>query len=492
MHNAGESLFFPEHRNRKFMPEEEENQEPVNDVVKEYQLADNLNKLNLKADSAMELRNWGYAITLLQTVLAKEPGFLDGRRKLRLAAVKLNEGKKGVKLGAEALKVLKMQSQVKKDPLGVIIALEKDVLASDPYNPQANELLYEAAVATGLPMTGGFALETVTEGHPDNTKFYHKLGDFYMEREAFDEAAGIFQKLVEKDRSDLEATKKFKDATARGSIASQKWDSDGDWRDLLKDKDASKELESKGRAAMTPEMLQVQIETLTEEYAGDNNNLETTRRLADTYEQLEQFESSLQFYEWALHLSSNDPSLERKCGEIREKVESNKLEELRKFIAENPEHPEVERCKADLAKAEDSQLDALIAESEARVERNPTDMELRFELGDRLFRAGRARDAVQHLQQATRSPNLRIKVMNMLGRCYESMGMTDLAAQQFEDAIKELTAMDETKKELLYNLGLLYEKLENGEKYLECLKQIYAVDYGYKDVSTRVEKSYGN
>ncbi len=474
------------------MPEEEENQKPVSDVVQEHQLADNLKKHYLRADSAMELRNWGYAVTLLQTVLAKEPGFLDGRKKLRLASVKLNEGKKGVKLGAEALKVLKMQSQVKKDPLGVMVALEKDVLASDPYNPQANELLYEAAVAADLPMTGGFALQTVTEGHPDNSKFYHKLGDFYMEREAFDEAAEIFQRLVEKDRADLEATKKFKDATARGSIASQKWDSEGDWRDLLKDKDASQDLEQKDRTAMTPDMLRTQIDSLTQEYAADNNNLDITKRLADTYEQLEQFEESLQFYEWALHLSSNDPSLERKCGEVREKVESNKLDELRKFIAENPEHPEAERCKADLAKSETSQLDALIAESETRVERNPTDMDLRFELGERLFRAGRARDAVQHLQQATRSPNLRIKVMNMLGQCYESMGMTDLAVQQFEAAIKELTAMDETKKVLLYNLGLLYEKLENEEKYLDCLKQIYAVDYGYKDVATRVEKSYGN
>jgi len=468
-----------------------ENNTPVDEAVQESQLPGKLNKLYLKAESAMELRNWGYAISLLQAVLAQEPGFLDGRRKLRLAAIKLNEGKKSVKLGAEAFKVLKMHSQVKKDPLAVIVALEKDVLASDPYNAQANELLYDAAVAAGLPMTGGFALETVTKGNPDNTKFYHKLGDFYMEREAFDKAAEIFQQLVEKDRSDLEATKKFKDATARGSISSQKWDSEGDWRDLLKDKDASKDLESKGRAAMTPEMLEAQIGTLTQEYGADNNNLEVTKRLANTYEQLEHFEPSLQFYEWALHLSSNDPSLERKCAEIREKVQTQKLEELRKFIAENPDHPEVERCKADLAEAEKAQISDLIAESEARVERNPTDMELRYELGSRLFTAGRSRDAVQHLQQATRSPNLRIKVMNMLGQCYENMGMTDLAAQQFEDAIKELTTMDETKKELLYNLGLLYEKLENEEKYLDCLKQIYAVDYGYKDVAPRVERSYG-
>ena len=79
----------------------------------------------------------------------------------------------------------------------------------------------------------------------------------------------------------------------------------------------------------------------------------------------------------------------------------------------------------------------------------------------------------------------------MLGQCYDRMNMSDLAASQFEEAIAELQVMDDTKKELLYNVGLLYNKLDEEEKYLESLKEIYAVDYGYKDVAERVEKSYG-
>lgn len=469
----------------------EEVEETRQDDVKQNELPQNLQKLVLKAESAMELRNWSYAISLLQAILVKEPGFLDGRKRLRLAAIKNNEGKRGVKLGAEALKVMKMQSKVKKDPLGVMAALEKEVLASDPYNAQANELFYEAAVVAGLPMTGGFALQTVTEGDPDNTKFFHKLGDFYMEHEAFEKAAEIFGKISDKDRTDLEATKKYKDATARGSIASQKWDSEGDWRDLLKDKDAASELESKGRAAMTPEMLQAQVEQLSAEYAQDQNNLDVSKRLAATYEELEDFPNALQFYEWAHHLSGSDPSLEKKVGKLREKVNADHLDSLRAFIAENPEHPDIEQYKEQLAEAENKEMDLLISEAQERVDRNPTDNELRFELGQRLFSAKRYRDAIKHLQQAKRSPSLRIKVMNMLGQCYDKMEMTDLAASQFEEAIKEIPGMDDTKKDLLYNLGLLYDKLGKEAEYLEALKQIYAVDYDYRDVAERVEGSYG-
>lgn len=461
------------------------------DDVRQHQLAPNLSKLFLKAESAMELRNWSYAVSLIQAILVKEPGFLEGRKRLRLASAKENEGKRGVKMGGEALKVMKMQSQVKKDPLNVMVMLEKDVLAGDPYNPQGNELLFEAAVAAGLPTTAGFALETVINGDPENLKFYHKLGDFYMSREIYDKASEIYGKIVDKNRSDLEATKKYKDATARGSIASQKWDSEGDWRDLLKDKDASKDLESKGRAAMTPEMLQAQADALAVEYAADQNNLDVTKRLAATYEELEQFETALSFYEWAFHLSSNDPALEKKVASIRETVNKGHLDALQRFVEENPEHPDIEQYKQQLIEAEKSQIETLIVESRERVDRNPTDNELRYELGSRLFRATQYREAIQHLQQAKRSPNLRIKVMNLLGQCYERMNMTDLAASQFEEAIIELPGMDETKKDLLYNLGLLYEKLGNQAKYLEALKQIYAVDYGYRDVAERVEKSYG-
>ncbi len=471
---------------------EEATEAVARDEVTQQELAPKLNKLYLKAESAMELRNWSYAISLIQAILTKEPGFLDGRKALRLAAIKENEGKRGIKLGGDALKVMKMQGQVKKDPLSVIAALEKEVLGSDPYNAQANELLYEAAVAAGLPMTGGFALQTVIEGDPDNTKFCHKLGDFYMAREAFEQAAEIFGKISEKDRTDLAATKKYKDATARGSIASQKWDSDGDWRDLLKDKDSAAALESEGRAAMTGDQLQSQVDRLLAEYGEDQNNLDVVKRLASTYEDMEDFDQSLQFYEWAFQLSKNDPALEKKVAEIRDAVNKRYLEQLRTFIAENPEHADVEQYKQQLADSQKGQIDQLIVESRERVDRNPTDNELRFELGGRLFESTDYREAIQHLQQAKRSPNLRIKVMNMLGQCYEKMNMTDLAATQYEEAIAELPIMDDTKKELLYNIGLLYEKLENAEKYLESLKQIYAVDYGYRDVAERVEKSYGS
>ena len=50
--------------------------------------------------------------------------------------------------------------------------------------------------------------------------------------------------------------------------------------------------------------------------------------------------------------------------------------------------------------------------------------------------------------------------------------------------------MDPVKKDVVYNLGLVYGKMEQNEKSLDCMKQIYEVDYGYRDVAARVEGSY--
>ncbi|MCF6311336.1 MAG: hypothetical protein L3J39_02695 [Verrucomicrobiales bacterium] len=461
----------------------------MSELVTENDLPKNLKDLYVKGVKAHEVKNYGYAITLFQAVLKDAPNFLDGRKKLRLAAVKQKQGaKKSMSLGAEALKVFKMQGQVKKDPLGVIIEVEKNVLALDPFNAQAGNLLFEAAQAAEMPETAGFALEIVTQGNPTNTKHRHLLGQFYFDQGMYAEAAEIYAKLRQEDSADLVATKMEKDASAQQSMKTQNWE--GGMQENLRDKDQTKTLDARNREGMTPEMLQAQVQELSAAYAADQNNLAVTKDLADCFEQLEDWTQAQTYYEWAFSLSRNDPALERKVLEIREKVGKAQLAELQKFVDENPEHPEVERVKAQIAELRGSQGKQLLEEARLQVEKNPTDAQLRFEYGKQLFATEDFTAAIPELQQAKRAPNLRIKAMLMLGKCYEGKNMFDLAVGQFEEAIKEIPGMDDTKKELLYNVGLLYDKMDNREASLEALKQIYAADYGYKDVAQRVEQSY--
>ena len=54
-------------------------------------LPKNLADLVLKADAAIEQDNLGYAVKLFISVLKVEPGFVDGRKKLRAAAMKISD-----------------------------------------------------------------------------------------------------------------------------------------------------------------------------------------------------------------------------------------------------------------------------------------------------------------------------------------------------------------------------------------------------------------
>ena len=107
-----------------------------------------------------------------------------------------------------------------------------------------------------------------------------------------------------------------------------------------------------------------------------------------------------------------------------------------------------------------------------------------------LLEAGNFGDAITELQKAQQNPNVRLRAMSLLGRCFVQKGMFDMAAARFEAAASEMIAMDVTKKDTLYELGLLYEKMGQKEKYVKCIKEIAEVDYTYKDISERMEKLY--
>src|SRR5579862_7597963 len=104
-------------------------------VKSENELSENAKSLWLKALSAMELRNYGYTVSLLQAVLKETPEFLNGRKMLRKAEIAASKGKKASMLSGLSTASLKGSGLVKKDPLAAIELAEK-TLEADPYSPQ--------------------------------------------------------------------------------------------------------------------------------------------------------------------------------------------------------------------------------------------------------------------------------------------------------------------------------------------------------------------
>ena len=81
--------------------------------------------------------------------------------------------------------------------------------------------------------------------------------------------------------------------------------------------------------------------------------------------------------------------------------------------------------------------------------------------------------------------------MNYLAQCFAKRKMYDMSAKKFQEAIKEKPVFDDEKKELIYNLGSVFESMDKKEDAIEQFKQIYEVDASYRDVAEKVEKYYG-
>jgi tetratricopeptide (TPR) repeat protein len=336
------------------------------------------------------------------------------------------------------------------------------------------------------------ALQTLLEEKPRDAKILHELGRLYHDMGESEKAVEIYNRITAADPLDSEALRLGKDASARASMKTGGWTQAESYRDLIKDKDLAVSLEQQSRMALTGESLEQQIAETYERHQAEPESVDHARRLGTLSEQKEDFESAIAWYQYAADLTGKtDAALLRKVSDLGMKRSEHDIAEHERFLAEHgPEHEAYAERAAALATAKQQRAELMIDEARKRSERNPTDLQLRFELGEHLVNAGHFREALPELQRARQNPNARLKAMNLLGRCYQELGMLDLAVKQFEEAGREIISMDPMKKEITYNLGLVYEQMGNGQNSIACMKQIYEIDYGYKDVAERVEKSY--
>ncbi len=436
-----------------------------------------------KAQQAVGTRNYKYAVSILKTLIKRAPGFLEGRKVLRACEVKCtpDAGRRSSLFGGMRL------TTTRKDPETTIISIE-DELERDPYSVSANEVLFAAANDLNLPDLAAFALETICQGMPNAKKHLHMLANHYIKHEQFAQAAETYRRVLAIDRTDAIAMRGEKDCAARASMKQGNWEGKGDFRTKMKNQNATADLESQDKVGLTQAELEARLAQLSEQYAADNANLQVVKDIASVYEQMEDYGNAYSFYAYAYQLGgSADISINDKAMAMHEKALQAELAYYEQVLAADPDN---EEAKATLAARKQEVAMAVVEDAKRRVEANPTDAQLQFKYGQALFDAGMHTEAIPALQRARNNPNLRIKAMLMLGKCYAAKKMVDMAISQLESADKELVAMDDTKKEVLYMIGCLCEEAGNKQKSLDSFKAILEVDYEYKDVAAKVEAAY--
>jgi tetratricopeptide (TPR) repeat protein len=131
-----------------------------------------------------------------------------------------------------------------------------------------------------------------------------------------------------------------------------------------------------------------------------------------------------------------------------------------------------------------------------KVDRFPRNKEFRFELGVRLYRAGRTDEAIEEFEEISWEGQYRWQTMVYLGYGYQKQHKWPLAERHFEEALLHLPSGEERmRKELLYQLAVGAADAGDVAKALDLGQGLAALDAGFKNIvplvcewETRLEK----
>ena len=443
-----------------------------------------------KGIAAFQRNNLDYAVSIFMQVLTVEPAFFDCRQALRAAQHKRAGGQtsffRKMLGGATSQPALaKAQLALRRNPVEGIQAAE-EILNSDPQNTGAHKLLAEAALAAGFLKTATLSLEILYKNNPKDREIALQLAEAYAQGGQNAKAESVCNDLLRLKPNDPEVLQKLKNVTARQTLKEGGYDAlaggEGSYRDILRNKEEAMQLEQESRAVKTEDVAARLISENEARLAAEPRNLKLLRNLAELYTQKKDFDRALEYYERIRSSEGGaDPSLEKAMADTTVR----KFEHLTSLL--DPNAPDYETRLAELqAQREAFQLE----ECRERAERYPSDLHIRFELGQLYFNAGKTSEAIQEFQKAQNNPQRRLASIMYLGRCFARRGMNDMAARKFQDALKEKPGFDDEKKEMLYELGSVFESMGKPDEAIEHFKQIYEADIGYKDVAAKVDAYY--
>ena len=444
-----------------------------------------------KGVAAFERKNFDYALSILNGVLQQEPAFIDGRRALRATQFKKSAASTNVFRrflgGASSYSQMLTRGQLalRKNPIEAI-ALAEEILNSDSNNPSAHKLLAEAALAADFPRTAILSLEIVVKNSPKDDDSLWKLAETYSRLGEVKKAQELFEQLGRLRPDDSLVAQALKDVSAQRTMAEGGYDAladgQGSYRDILRNKTEAVGMEQENRQVKDEEVVDRLIRDNEARLKNEPENLKLHRTLAELFAEKKQFDRALEYFNRIIAIEGAvDPSLEKLIADTTIRKYDFVLSEL------DPNLPEYEQ-QAERLRTERDQF--LLAQAQQRADKYPNDLQMRFDLGQVYFRLSRFNEAIQEFQKAQNHPHLRTQAMRFLAQCFSQRGMNDLAARTLQNALKEKLIFDEEKKELLYQLGTVLDKMGKAEEAIEQFKMIYEVDIGYRDVASKVDDYY--
>ncbi len=444
-----------------------------------------------RAEEVAATDNFDYAIDMYLEGLRHCPDALeDGHAPLRRMAL-IRQGKGGKKPSITD----KVKRHGGKTPLDEMVNAEY-LLAKDPDNLSYAEAMLKACVAGSYKRTGGWIARLVFDANRASSKpssaAYLLLKDSYASFEMFKEAVSACQHAAELKPEDAALQDELRDLSAQLTVQKGKYGMDGDFRQSIKDKKTQDKLHSQESLVKTVDYRKKAIDDARKAVKAAPGSVPNIMKLGDALADLETEQGYDQAVKVLLsaYTEISDFSFKQKAGLIQIKKLKSQLRQAKAKIDAGGDDPQL---KAGYASAASKLNEAALEHYRLCVENYPTDLKLKYEYGNCLIANKQYDKAIPLFQEARNDPRYRLAATNKTGFCFFLKGWFADAIDVFEQAIEICEVKDSNlAKDLRYNLARSCEEDGKLDRALELYRKLAQLDFGFKDVSERVNNLRNN
>ena len=438
-----------------------------------------------KAEEAVRRKNFDGAISLYEQLLEFQPNDLRARKGLLQAARKRYEYKKPMKallLAASGphLAAAKSMQTVKKWKQAA--DHYQKALLQDPTSAAWCLVLGECLEMSGVADGALAVYEHLAEVDPRNLDALKRAGAILYRKKELAPALEYYERALAINPRDQESLKARKNLAAEGILQQKNFESASSSRDLIKDKAQQQALEHDQRLHKSEEEIAEGLRALEAEAQASPGNPRTFERMGKLQETKGDLDAALASYEKALGLEPQSFDLKVRIDELVLRRYDREIRDLQGKLG-------VERGVSErLNKLEQDRQAFELETAGKRAAEHPTDLGLRYKYGRLLFRVGRIDESIAELQKAVVDPRWKLECLVTLGQCFFKKDLFDLARKQLEKALEQVPSGSARAKEILYNLGLVAERMGSRGDAAGFYSRIYEIDIGYKDVAKKMEQ----
>ena len=326
---------------------------------------------------------------------------------------------------------------------------------------------------------------------------YVKLMESFERVQAYDLAVQAGDAAVRLDPSDAGLANDVKNMSAQSSISRGGFDKTGEeggFRSNIRDADKQRQLEDSDRISKTEDTIDRLIMDAEAAYRDNPEDMPKLQQLVKRL--LERGRPEDEQRAIRLLMKGFETTKQFRFRQDAGKVRLRQLKRtLEKYKERAEAKPDDEKAQQEYQAAKAKFSDIELGEIKSAVEAYPTDLVLKFQLGQRYFERGDHDQAIALLQDAKGDARYRGRALALLGQSFGAMGWHDEAIATYRQALEnKATLTDELQLELRYGLMISLackaesdSDLASAEEAEKLASTIAIEQFGYRDIRDRRE-----